>query len=87
MTRIRIDIPTESRSVELDVRDHSVVKDVISQVWKSGDLEGTSMDDQISEGELSIRIKRRSEPGRWWSEQEIKDYRDRELACPVDVIE
>lgn len=85
MTRIRIDIPTESRSVELDVNDHSAVRDIISQVWQWGELKGAGVKEGLADGDWILRIKRRSEQGRWWSEQEIKDYKDRESLLPVPV--
>jgi hypothetical protein len=78
MVRIRVDIPSESRSVELDVGDRSVIEDVVAQIFES---EGRKYDaiDGVAKGRGWImRIKTRSAQGRWWSEQEIKDYQDRE---------
>ena len=76
MVQIRVNIPSESRSVELDVENRSQARDIVARVLAQ---EETGPTDKRESDEWILRIKRRSEQGRWWSEQEILDYKDRKL--------
>ena len=76
MVRIRVDIPSESRAVELDVSDQSAAREIVTRVLDGGCAD--PLIGQVEEGEegWTLRVKRRSEQGRWWSDQEIREYKD-----------
>lgn len=78
MVRIQVDIPSEKRSVEVDISDRSTVKDVIAPLRTQELLYDLGAGGSSGRVEWTLRIKRRSEQGRWWTEQEILDYTDRE---------
>jgi len=76
----RISVHTTGGPLELDVKDGTLASDVIRQVLIQGDF-GLGIESRNGAGRdgrgYYLRARRTVEEGRWWSEQDIKAYKDR----------
>lgn len=76
----RISIHTTGGSLELDVKGGTSASDVIRQVLKQPGIglgiESRNGDRRDGRG-YYLRARRMVEEGRWWSEEDIKAYKDR----------
>lgn len=76
----RISVHTTGGPLELGVKDGTLASDVIRQVLKQQDsglgIQPTNGHRRDERG-YYLRARRTVEEGRWWSEEDIKVYKDR----------
>ena len=76
----RISIHTTGGPLDLDVKDGTLASDVIRQVLRQQDSDlgiESKNGNRRDERGFYLRARRTVEEGRWWSEEDIKAYRDR----------
>lgn len=77
MTRvIPVNIPSLTRSVEVTVSEHATAGQVIQQCLRQLDIETTGYG--TDDAAWILRVHPRAEAGKWWTEEEIREYRSRE---------
>jgi hypothetical protein len=79
MTVFRIHVHT-GRHIELDSKDGIRASEAIQQVLSQSSEDfgsGLTEQDGGHGGKYYLRVRKMVEEGRWWSEDDIKAYRDR----------